>query len=407
MLEATTRSPRMASCLHPSVGCDALDREQAHDLPRHRCGRGPLWRTLPILLLVLLLEVTALCAHAAGVAGEPGGAGVGLRGFNLGAETQPPLSDKDYADLAAYGANVVRIGVEAPLAASGNAFELTASGWAVAERTVAMGSKHGFKVILTLVSVPWGEDAVFWDRPELQASLVHIWSKLAARFKGNKVIAGYDLINEPVRPRDRNRPQSADGASGKPDQQADDWRNLAVAMTRAIRAEDPESTIIYEPSPWGLPKGFGKLTPLPFSGVVYSFHFYEPHALTHQGLYNHQAAISYPSEASSRAQLSRSLDPVRAFALKYTVPILVGEFSIVRWAPGGSAARYLSDVIELFEAEGWSWVYHSFREYEGWDAEIDPTLPRGNPARRSSNAAAIRLLMEKGFFKNTRAVVQR
>ncbi len=365
-------------------------------------------------VFVLLFALLCGTASAAGAAGGSWDSGRGLRGFNLGAKTQPPLADKDYADLAAYGANVVRISIDVPLSASGYSFEVAPSEWTHIERTVAMGRTHGFKVILTLVPIPWGEAAVFWDRPELKASLVNIWAQVAARFKGHTSIAGYDLLNEPVRPRDRNKPpllaqalSGVDRIAGKQDQHADDWRELAMAMTRAIRAEDPASIIIFEPSPWGLPKGFNDLTPLPFSGVVYSFHFYEPHALTHQGLYNHQAAISYPNATLSRADLSRAMDPVRAFARKHAVPIFVGEFSIVRWAPGDSSTRYLSDVLDLFEAEGWSWTYHSFREYEGWDAELDQALPRGTKARRSSNAKAISLLKEKGFMKNPRPVTER
>ena len=370
-------------------------------------GRSLAW---PLLSAVFVFLLGMVCSAAAGTWDR----GQSLRGFSLGAKTQPPLADKDYADLAAYGANVVRASIEAPLSASGNSFELMPSEWANIERTVALGRKHGFKVILTLVPIPWGEGAVFWDRPELKASLVDIWAQVAARFKGNNVIAGYDLLNEPVRPSHRNKPpglaqvlRSAARAAGKQDQPTDDWRDLAMAMTRAIRDQDPDSVIIFEPSPWGLPKGFSDLTPLPFSGVVYSFHFYEPHALTHQGLDNHQAAISYPNQTTSRADLSHAMEPVRAFARKYAVPILVGEFSIVRWAPGDSSARYLNDALDLFEAEGWSWTYHSFREYEGWDAELDQALPRGTKARRSSNAKAIRLLTEKGFMKNPRPTTER
>ena len=365
-------------------------------------------------VLVFLLALLCSAAGAVAAAEADWHSGRGLRGFNLGAKTQPPLADKDFAELAAYGANVVRVSIEAPLSPSGNRFELAASEWAHLDRVVAMGRKHGFKVIPTLVPIPWGEAAVFWDRPELQASLVHIWAQVAARFKGHSSIAGYDLLNEPVRPRDRNKPQGpaqapagAERSAGKQDPNANDWRELAVAMTRAIRAEDPASSIIFEPSPWGLPKGFNDLAPLPFSGVVYSFHFYEPHALTHQGLHNHQGAISYPNAATSRAELSRALEPVRAFARKHGIPVLVGEFSIVRWAPGDSSARYLSDVLDLFEAEGWSWTYHAFREYEGWDAELDPALPKGTKAGRSANAKAIGLLKEKGFMKNPRPVSER
>ena len=363
----------------------------------------PVWNAM----FTIVLALTCAAACGAGASGGSLEKAPGLRGFNFGARGQTPFAEKDYADLAAYGANVVRIGVNVPIGESGATFDIAASEWEYMERTVAMGRKHGFKVILALVPLPLGEAAVHWNRPELKASLVDLWARVAARFKGNPVIAGYDLINEPVTPRDSNRPPplgkvltSTGWVAEAQDRDGDPWRDLAVKIIQAIRAVDADSIVIFEPSPWALPKGFTHLTPLPFAGVVYSFHFYEPHALTHQGLYENRAALSYPSELTSRASLSNAVEPVRAFARKYSVPILVGEFSIVRWAPGESAARYLNDAIEIFEAEGWSWVYHSFREYEGWDAELEPSLPRGAKATRSARAKAIRLLVEKGFSKN-------
>jgi len=323
--------------------------------------------------------------------------GSGLRGFNLAGLRKPALAEKDYSDLAAYGANLVRIGVEARVAANGG-YEMAASEWQYLQTAVNMGRKFGFKVVVTLTAVPWGEQSIYWDRPELQQSIVNLWSSIAARFKGNPVIAGYDLINEPVMPRDRSPPSGPN---------IDYWREFAVKIVQAIRNEDAGSVIIFEPSPWGLPHGFSNLTPLPFDRIVYSFHFYSPHELTHQGLYNHTLALSYPGVAASRASLSKEMEPVRAFSRRYAVPIFVGEFSIIRWAPGDSVANYLTDVIELFEAEGWNWSYHAFREYEGWDAEIEPAPATVAAVARSANAKTIKLLIDKGFSKNKRAAAPR
>ena len=356
-----------------------------------------IWSTF----FVIVLGLTCAAAWGGSVAGSLD-KGAGLRGFNLGARSATPFANKDYADLAAYGANLVRIGVSVPISAGGETFDIAAGDWEYMDRTVAMGRKHGFKVILALVPIPLGEESVHWIRPDLKASLVEIWTRVAARFKGNPVIAGYDLINEPVTPRDRNQPSllgqalnRAARAYGAQDTNVDEWRALATKMIQAIRAQDADSVIIFEPSPWALPKGFAQLTPLPFSKVVYSFHFYEPHALTHQGLYEYRAALDYPSQQTSRASLSNAMEPVRAFSRKYAVPIFVGEFSMVRWAPGDSASNYLKDAIELFEAEGWNWTYHAFREYEGWDGELDQSLPKCKIAPRSGNAKVIRLLIEK------------
>jgi aryl-phospho-beta-D-glucosidase BglC (GH1 family) len=231
----------------------------------------------------------------------------------------------------------------------------------------------------------------------LKTSYTNIWAAIAARYKGNPVIAGYDLINEPVMPKDRNLP------SGPP---IDYWTPFASQLIQAIRAVDPASIIIVEPSPWGQAKGFGALTPLPFERIVYSFHFYEPHALTHQGIGAYPEGINYPNAVTTKAWLSQKMEVVRAFARKHGVPIYVGEFSIVRWAPGDSAKQYVSDVIDLLEAEGWNWSYHAFREYEGWDAEIDPSLPRYVKNVRSSTAPTIKVLVEKGFNKNQRIAAE-
>ena len=371
-------------------------------MPQQRFRRSrerPTWR----LLLAIVLCLTTASAWS----GSNLDQGVGLRGFNLGARGEAPLAEKDYADLAAYGANVVRVSVNVTISPSGATFEMPVSEWDHIETTLAMGRTHGFQVILVLVPLPLGEAAAHWNRPDLEDSLVDIWRRVAARFKGNPVIAGYDLLNEPVTPSHRQTPPAPGAALADAGRAAvvrgdggDPWRRLAVKMIQAIRTEDADSVIIFQPSPWALPKGFSQLTPLPFSRLVYSFHFYEPHALTHQGLYEYRAALDYPNEQTSRASLSSAMEPVRAFSRKYDVPIFVGEFSIIRWAPGESAVRYLDDAIELFEAAGWNWAYHSFREYEGWDAELDPLLPRGASASRSADAKAIRLLVEKGFSKN-------
>jgi hypothetical protein len=88
---------------------------------------------------------------------------------------------------------------------------------------------------------------------------------------------------------------------------------------------------------------------------------------------------------------------VRAFVRKYKLPIYVGEFSCVRSAPGDSAYRWTKDVVELFEAEGWSWTFHSFRGYHGWDQELSASTPKPEgpvaaKAMRSMNTPVMTLL---------------
>ena len=63
------------------------------------------------------------------------------------------------------------------------------------------------------------------------------------------------------------------------------------------------------------------------------------------------------------------MKPAIDFQKKTGCQLYVGEFSVIRWAPGGSGVNYLKDVLSLFETNRWSWTYHAFREWPGWSLE--------------------------------------
>ena len=89
--------------------------------------------------------------------------------------------------------------------------------------------------------------------------------------------------------------------------------------------------------------------------------------------------------------MKRALKPVVEFQRKYGVHIYIGEFSAIRWAPDDSACRYLKDLIDIFEAHGWDWSYHAFREWDGWSVEHgpDPKDHAGPVADRPRATAAV------------------
>ena len=90
---------------------------------------------------------------------------------------------------------------------------------------------------------------------------------------------------------------------------------------------------------------------------------------------------------------------VLEFQQKYDVPIYVGEFSAIRWAPENSAYRYLNDVIEIFEEYGWDWTYHAFREWSGWSVEHTEDRSNNSPATEPTERE---LLLRRYFKKNDR-----
>lgn len=70
-----------------------------------------------------------------------------------------------------------------------------------------------------------------------------------------------------------------------------------------------------------------------------------------------------------KAWLANDMQPALDYSREHGVPVFVGEFSCVRWAPGDTAVNYLRDAIDLFEERGWNWTYHAFREWPGWSLE--------------------------------------
>ena len=127
-----------------------------------------------------------------------------MRGFTLAERRTPPRTEADYAALAAYGANLARIGVMLDVDAGLTTFSMSQLERDHMQTTVAMAEKFGFKVVITLTAGSFSSDKqVVWGNPSLQSSLASLWAGIAAQYKGNPGIGGYELLNEPKEPRHR------------------------------------------------------------------------------------------------------------------------------------------------------------------------------------------------------------
>jgi hypothetical protein len=257
----------------------------------------------------------------------------------------------------------------------------------------------GLRVVIDLHSPPGGQaisggyaaaNAGLFGSPLCQAKFVDVWRRIAHRYKHAQGVWGYDLANEPV------EDATEEGLA--------DWQELAQRAARAVRQIDPRRAIIVEPAEGGNPNGFVELRPIDVPNVVYSFHMYIPGSFTHQGVHGPSAPVSYPGVIEGKrwdkAQLEAAMKPAVDFQKNYGVHIYVGEFSAIRWAPDDSAYRYLKDLIELFEAHGWDWTYHAFREWDGWSVEHGPDRADHKPAATPTSRE---ILLRAWLAKNRHA----
>lgn len=306
----------------------------------------------------------------------------GVRGVGYGLLRFGNRVEGDGDALVDLGASHVRLFIEAEREGTLEAYRIDPVQWSALDAVLESLERRSLYMVLVASFGPDARDSL-WKSAALQKSAVQIWRQIAQRVRGRAGVAGFDIVNEPVPP----------GLTYAMRQ--DRWLELAGQVIEAVRAVDPGRVVIVESAPDATGESFANMRPLPFAGLVYSMHSYAPFEFTHQTV---AAELTQPrhypevaaSGTSSRQLLVESLEPVLRFARRNDVPIYVGEFSAPRWAPSGSTVRYIADSISCFHQYGWSWAYHEFRAWHGWDPEM-AGMSR-EPERRRSDAPLMQLL---------------
>ncbi len=231
-----------------------------------------------------------------------------------------------------------------------------------------------------------------WRDPQAVAKLADFCRHLARLCRGNRTVIGYDLLNEP------HPPYSDEGYQA--------WNRVAEHVTRAIREVDQVRTVVIGCASYANPGGMAKLEPVSDPNVVYSFHMYLPHEFTEQGtrpqwpagqVYPGTIGLGWDEKTPTQVEaawLRESVKAVVEFQRRHAARIWVGEFSARRDAPQDSALRYLSDVLALFDEQGWDWAYHAFRESSTWDLELP-----ANPEAKKRQGSTPRLELLRSYWK--------
>lgn len=340
------------------------------------------------------------------------------RGFMMGyVSEQGPYPTPDvsiYNEISKWGANVARLSIWPPLQWKKIAQDdFWNKGLPVIldflEENAIQARKAGVKLVIDCHFPPPVDGKLidhgtnrFWSNPKTTAAMCRLWKAIAERLLPYKdSIFGYDLFNEPL-------------DWGQLPYEPREWRDMAIAIIKTIRGVDKDTWIIYEPGPGGLLRGFEKLTPLPDKRVIYSPHFYFPHEFCAQGVTAIEGTdlpkimaatnIHYPGVVKgslwNKSKLESVLAPIDEFQKKWNVPIYIGEFSVIRWAPKADAVQWLTDIIDLFEERGWSWSYHAFRENSCWSLEHDEKYRvKGAPAPKMTDYETERAKLILKYFK--------
>ena len=273
----------------------------------------------------------------------------------------------DIQQIKAWGFNSVRLPFHYNLLTPADQPDVwLESGFAYLDQCLAWCAHYQVYLILDLHCAPGGQNAGnisdsdgtarLWLDTVLQDRTVAVWKKVAERYRGQKWILGYDLLNETVLPA---------GVSNLA------LRNLYIRISQAVRQVDDHHILFIEGSDWG--NNFDQLSPPLLYGknVAFSFHKY----------WNQTTATTIQSYLNLRNL--------------YNVPLWLGEF-------GENSNVWIYNVIELMESNKISWCYWPLKKLDSQSVLLSAAIPgayqqllnywNGSAPRPSADAAYAALL---------------
>jgi hypothetical protein len=274
----------------------------------------------------------------------------------------------DIAFLKAAGFNTVRVPVSWRLFAEtddGGGGTFAGPGWSVFDRLTQWCRELGLRIVLDLHSAPGGQTGHTHDEgtgypltfyvPEYRRLTIALWQRLAARYRDQPAILGYDVLNEPISP-------FADIAYLNPRLEP-----LYRDIVAAIRGVDPNHTVLLGGAQWDT--NFAVFDRSFDANAVYTYHkfWFNP----------------------NRAALQEYVN----FSNRWNVPVIIGE-------TGEYSDSWNTKAREIHERLGIGWIFWSYknlgsphavvtiRKPSGWDAIAkafaSPTAPL--PPRRQARA---------------------
>jgi len=277
------------------------------------------------------------------------------------------FNEEDVKFIAATGSTAVRIPLNyRHFERDDDPFRYSEDGFRRLDRALSWCERHGLHVILDLHAVQgwqnpdWHCDnqnrvSLFWTHRHFQDRFIALWEEFARRYKGKSVVAGYNLMNEPVTNAPRGRFPVGDYRPR--------WDLLNAVYRRAvaaIRAIDPDHIIYLEGDLFS--SLFDGMDPPFAENLVYSSHNYLPLAFRE---------VLYPGKVGQErwdlARVRKALDVYEGtvYTRKHDVPLWVGEFgyrTVGRKSLVDGRRQFIDDQIGTFEEAGAHWTTWNYKD---------------------------------------------
>ena len=267
------------------------------------------------------------------------------------------ITEADFEQIAAWGFDHVRIPIDYNVILNDDG-SMKEEGLSRIDRALALCEKHGLHTVLDLHKTPGfsfdaGEkEGGFFDNEAYQEQFYAIWTCFAARWGKLHGRVAFELLNEVT-----------EGCY------LPAWKRISRECVRRIRAHAPETLILLGSYQWNSARTLPELD-APYDGrVIYNFHFYEPHAFTHQGAYwmpelKDKTGVAYADSGCSEAFVENFIAPALQKAAAEGTEVYCGEYGVIDVVPPEEAVKWFRDVHAVFERHG---VAHSLWSYKQMD----------------------------------------
>ncbi|MDD5496119.1 MAG: glycoside hydrolase family 5 protein [Candidatus Omnitrophica bacterium] len=274
------------------------------------------------------------------------------------------IREDDIRTIKAWGANCIRIPFNyRVLEFEDRPFSLNEEGLRCLDNVIRWCRKHSIYCILDMHAAPgaqnedWHSDCSgkpeFFNNDFNKDRYLRLWHFIAEHYKDESAIAGFDILNEPVVPFDKEG----------------EVRDLYERATKEIRDSDKSHIIFLEGNFWGQRLKFlGKPKD---KNTAYSIHAYPPADFT----FNWELDLAYPCRAYglrwNKTRLSLLAKQYAAHMERIGAPLYVGEFG-VNWRGGHyGELKWTSDMLSVFRKYGFHWTYWTYKTV------ANPVFPDG------------------------------
>ncbi len=190
-------------------------------------------------------------------------------------------------------------------------------------------------------------EEIFSDPHGQRDRFLALWHQIATHFRNYPDTLIFEVLNEP-------------NTNLTPEL----WNEFLVNALAVIRQSNPDRYVMLGTAEWG---GIGAMPRLQLPDddrLIFTFHYYEPFAFTHQGAEWVPGSSAWLGTTwgtdQDRATVRNDFNAVAEWAQQHNITVLMGEFGVYSTAAMDDRVAWTKFVSREAERRGFSWAYWEF-----------------------------------------------